>query len=63
MTNIYPLSGALGGLLIGMGIGAGIGASSTAYTTIDMNKHKNDKRIVFESIFKAERIKKIRSNW
>lgn len=63
MTNIYPLSGALGGLLIGMGIGAGIGASATAYTTIDMNKHKNDNRIVFESIFKAERLNKIRSNW
>lgn len=63
MTGIYPLSGALGGLLIGMGIGAGIGASATAYTTIDMNKHKNDKRIVFESIFKAEKRKQIRSNW
>jgi len=63
MDGIYPMAGGLGGLLFGMGIGAGIGASSTAYTTIDMNKHKNDKRIVFESIFKAERIKKIRSNW
>jgi len=63
MSNIYPLSGALGGLLIGMGIGAGVGASATAYKTIDLNKHNNDKRLVFESIFKAERIKKIRSNW
>jgi len=63
MDGIYPMAGGLGGLLFGMGIGAGVGASATAYKTIDMNKHKNDKRIVFESIFKAERIKKIRSNW
>ena len=63
MDGIYPMAGGLGGLLFGMGIGAGVGASATAYKTIDLNKHNNDKRLVFESIFKAERIKKIRSNW
>ncbi len=57
MDGIYPMAGGLGGMLFGMGIGAGIGASVKVYKTIDLNKHKNDKRIIFESIFKAEKRK------
>ena len=57
MDGIYPIAGGLGGMLAGMGIGAAIGSSIKENKTIDLNKHKNDKRIIFESIFKAEKRK------
>ncbi len=61
--DIYLWAGGLGGMLFGMGIGAGIGSSIKEYKTIDLNKHKNGKRIIFESIFKAEKSKNNPDNW
>ncbi len=63
MSGVYPLIGGLGGLLTGMGIGAGIGSSVKDYKTIELNKFKNDKRIMFESIFKADKRKNNPDNW
>lgn len=63
MSGVYPLAGGLGGLLIGMGLGAVIGGSVNDYMKIDLNKYKNDKRIMFESIFKADKRKNNSDNW
>lgn len=63
VDGIYAMYGGLGGLLMGMGIGAGIGASVKVYKTIDLDKYKKDKRIMFESIFKAEKRRNNPDKW